>query len=52
MSEFEIRLWGNNDLTVENFPLTWEYIQKAFQIHGQQLVDDDNNKMFDKDYNL
>jgi hypothetical protein len=51
MPEFEIRLWGNRDLTKQNFPLTWKYIQKAFSVHGQQLVDDEGNKMYDKDYN-
>ena len=51
MSEFEIRIWGNKDLTKNNFPLTWKYIQKAFRIHGKQLIDDDGNKMYDKDYN-
>jgi len=50
LPEFEIRLWGNDDLTVENFPLTWKYIQKAFSVHGQQLVDDGGNNMYDKDY--
>jgi hypothetical protein len=29
MPEFEIKLWGNKDLTKKNFPLTYEYIKKA-----------------------
>jgi len=50
MSEFEIKLWRNKDLTKKNFPLTWKYIQKAKRIHGKQLIDDEGNKMYDKDH--
>ena len=27
---WEYKLWGNEDLTEENFPHTWKYIQKSF----------------------
>ena len=33
MSEFELKLWGNKDLTKKNFPITWEYIKKAKSIN-------------------
>ena len=48
-SEFEIKVWGNNDLKRKNFPLTFDYIQKAKRLHGKQMYDFENNKMFDKD---
>lgn len=51
MPDFEIILWSNEDLTPNNFPLTWKYIQKAKEIHGIQLVNEDGNKMYDKDRN-
>ena len=47
--EFEIKVWGNNDLKRKNFPLTFDYIQKAKRLHGKQMYDFENNKMFDKD---
>ena len=50
-SEFEIKVWGNNDLKKKNFPLTFDYIQKAKRLHGKQMYDFENKKMFDKDKN-
>jgi mannosyltransferase OCH1-like enzyme len=32
MKGYNYRLWGNRDLTKKNFPITWEYIQKALEI--------------------
>jgi len=46
---FEIKVWGNGDLRRKNFPLTFDYIQKAKKLHGKQMFDDNGNKMFDKD---
>lgn len=48
MSEFEIRLWRNKDLTKKNFPLTWKYIQMAKKMHGKQMYEE-GKKMYDKD---
>lgn len=33
---FGYRLWREEDITVENFPLTYRSIQKARQLHGQR----------------
>ena len=30
---FEIKVWGNKDLRRKNFPLTFDYIQKAKKLH-------------------
>ena len=46
--EFEIKVWGNKDLRRKNFPLTFDYIQKAKKLHGKQMYDGDGKKMFDK----
>ena len=46
---FEIKVWGNKDLTRKNFPLTYSYIQEAKKVHGKQMFDADGNKMFNKD---
>ena len=49
LPEFTIKVWGNQDLTKKNFPITYKYIQKAKKIHGKQMYDSDGNKMFNKD---
>ena len=49
MSEFEIRLWRNEDLNKKNFPLTWKYIQKAKKMHGKQMYDEDGHVLYDKE---
>ena len=40
MPEFEIKLWGNKDLTKKNFPLTYEYIKKAKKYQGKPMRED------------
>jgi len=40
MPEFEIKLWGNNDLNKKNFPLTFEYIKKSKKYHGKPMRED------------
>ena len=47
LPEFEIKVWGNKELTKKNFPKTINYIRKAKQIHGNQMVDDYGEKMYD-----
>ena len=37
MPDFEIKLWGNKDLTKKNFPLTYKYIQKAKKYQGKPM---------------
>ena len=44
--EFDIKIWNNNDLKKENFPITYEYIQKAKKLHGKQMYDRDGKKMY------
>jgi|TARA_A100001037_G_scaffold33105_2_gene25874 mannosyltransferase OCH1-like enzyme len=46
---FEIKVWGNKDLNRKNFPLTFDYIQKAKKLQGKQMIDQDGYKMFNKD---
>jgi len=51
MPEFEIKLWGNKDLTKKNFPLTYEYIKKAKKYQGKPMREDEDlggNIMRDK----
>ena len=45
MPEFEIRVWGNKDLTKKNFPKTIDYIRKAKKLHGKPMVDEYGEKM-------
>ena len=40
MCEFELKLWGNKDLTKKKFPITWEYIKKAKKFHGKPMKED------------
>lgn len=40
MSEFEIKIWGNEDLNKKNFPLTYEYIKKAKKYHQTKMRED------------
>ena len=44
---FEIKIWGNKDLKRKNFPVTFDYIQKAKKLHGKQMYNEDGKKMFD-----
>lgn len=34
---YSIRLWGDNDITKHNFPITYSYIQKVKKIHGNKI---------------
>ena len=45
MPEFEIKVWGNKDLTKKNFPRTIDYIRKAKRLHGKPMVDEYGEKM-------
>ena len=45
---FEIKIWGNNDLTKKNFPLTYSYIQKAQKLQGKPMFNEEGKQMFDK----
>jgi len=49
MSQFDIKVWGNKDLTKKNFPLTWKYIQIAKKINGKQMYDEEGAKLYDKE---
>jgi len=40
MPEFEMKLWGNKDLTKKNFPLTYDYIKKAKRYQGKPMRED------------
>ena len=46
LPEFDIRIWGNKSLNKQNFPKTYDYIQKAKKVHGKNMYDDDNYQMF------
>jgi len=45
-SEFEIKVWGNKELTRKNFPKTIDFIRKAKKLHGKQMIDDYGEKMY------
>lgn len=45
---FEIKVWGNKDLTKKNFPLTYSYIQKAIKLQGKPMFNEKGDQMFDK----
>ena len=45
MPEFEIKVWGNKDLTKKKFPRTIDYIRKAKRLHGKPMVDEYGEKM-------
>ena len=45
LPDFEIRVWGNKDLTRKNFPKTIEYIRKSKKLHGTQMIDEYGEKM-------
>ena len=47
LPEFEIKIWGNKDLTNKNFPKTFSYIQKAKKLQGKPMKDEGNNTMLD-----
>jgi len=40
MPEFEIKLWGDKDVTKKNFPLTYDYIKKARGYNGKPMRED------------
>ena len=46
---FDIKIWGNKDLTKKNFPITYKYIQKVKKLQGKPIFDADGHQMFDKD---
>ena len=48
MSEFEISLRTDKDLTKSNFPKTYSYITKIKKIHGQNMYDEDGYQMFNE----
>ena len=45
LPEFDIKVWGNKELTKKNFPKTIEYIRKAKKLHGKQMIDEYGEKM-------
>ena len=45
LPEFEMKVWGNKDLTRKNFPKTIDFIRKAKNLHGKQMIDDYGEKM-------
>ena len=45
-SEFEIKVWGNKELTRKNFPKTIDFIRKAKKLQGKQMIDDYGEKMY------
>jgi len=45
MPDFEIKVWGNKDLTKKNFPKTFDYIKKAKKLHGKPMIDPYEEKM-------
>jgi len=42
MPEFDIKIWGNKELTKKNFPLTYEYIKKAKKYQGKPMKEDED----------
>lgn len=46
LPEFEIKLWGNKDLTKKNFPLTFDYIKKAKKRQGKPIKDENGKIMY------
>ena len=48
LPEFEIKVWGNNDLNIKNFPITLPYIKKAQKLQGKQMIDEEGYKMYDE----
>ena len=46
-SEFEIKVWGNKELTRKNFPKTIDFIRKAKKLQGKQMIDDYGEQMYD-----
>tara|TARA_B100000575_G_C23108896_1_gene640327 strand:- start:475 stop:1374 length:900 start_codon:yes stop_codon:yes gene_type:complete len=46
LPEFEIKIWGNKDLTRRNFPKTFDFIRIAKKLHGKQMIDDYGEKMY------
>jgi mannosyltransferase OCH1-like enzyme len=47
MPEFEIKVWGNKELTRKNFPKTIDFIRRAKKLQGKQMIDDYGEKMYD-----
>jgi hypothetical protein len=46
LPEFDIRVWGNKDLTRKNFPKTWTLIQSVKKLQGTQMYDEDGKKLY------
>jgi hypothetical protein len=44
MPEFSFRLWTNKDLTKNNFPKTYSYIQKSKRYHGKIVEQVEENE--------
>ena len=47
--EFDIKIWGNKDLTKKNFPKTYKYIQQAKKLQGKPIYNEDGEQIFNKD---
>lgn len=47
LPDFEIKVWGNKDLNRKNFPKTFDYVRKAKNLQGKQMVDPYGEKMYD-----
>ena len=45
LPEFNIKVWNNKDLKKSNFPLTYDYIQKAKKLHGKPMIDEYGESM-------
>lgn len=48
MGTFDIRLWSDKDINIENFPKTYSYIMKCKKIHGENMFDDEGHQMFNE----
>ena len=46
LPEFEIKVWGNKDITKKNFPKTFEYIKEAKKRQGKPIKDEDGYIMY------
>lgn len=47
LPEFNIKVWGNDDLTKKNFPKTFKYIQKAKKLQGQPMYNSEGRALYD-----
>ena len=51
LPEFNIKVWGNDDLTKKNFPKTFKYIQKAKKLQGKQMYNAEGRALYDDNMN-